>query len=154
MNTRGNTWLGELPCTLSLQAISVHFYVLFPLTHCHPKKDFFFLQWLCKRNQRYWLSCSLQTSTEACSIFQKCTIPTIHICNSTKYYFPFLWGLWSFPINCIVFPPWQCFQSIVEYCTMAGHLELYMVLIREVSLGTVFDWIDTRTFNIKRWAKF
>lgn len=42
MNTRGNTWLGELPYTLPLQAISVHFYVLFPLTHYHPKKDFFF----------------------------------------------------------------------------------------------------------------
>lgn len=44
-----------------------------------------------------------------------------------------------------------------EYCGVlhhGRHLEMYMVFIREVSLGIVFDRIDTRTFNIMRWAKF
>lgn len=33
---------------------------------------------------------------------------------------------------------------------MAGYLEMHKVLIREVSLDTVFDWIDTHTLTIKR----
>lgn len=37
---------------------------------------------------------------------------------------------------------------------MAGYLNMYVVLIREVNLGIAFVIADTRTFNTKRRAKF
>lgn len=84
---------------------------------------------------------------DVCSIFLKCTFLKSHHTYLqyaiVSFFFPsFLWILQSFWINCVVLLPWHA-KSIMEYCTTAGYLDIYVVLIRKVNLGIVFVITDT-----------